>query len=83
MYSTDTADQDKDQLYRLHVLMFHGDATTTGFAYILERQQKQDSLEIRGSYFGFCYQEALDYEKLHNDVAQIVKWKGHPIQSGL
>ena len=71
VYSTNPDGSDKDQLYRLHLIMFHG--TDMPFDYIMTRYISTENGEIRGSMYEYTYKENIDYEKLHNDVIEIVK----------
>ena len=71
VYSTNPDGSDKDQLYRLHLLMFHG--TDMPFDYIMTRYISTENGEIRSSMYEYTYKENIDYEKLHNDVIEIVK----------
>ncbi len=71
VYSTNPDGSDKDQLYRLHLIMFHG--TDMPFDYIMTRYISTENSEIRSSMYEYTYKENIDYEKLHNDVIEIVK----------
>lgn len=71
VYSTDADGNDKDQLYRLHVLMFHG--TGMPFDYIMDKRITTEEGEISGSMYSYTYKENIDYQKLHNDVLEIVR----------
>lgn len=76
VYSTNPDGTDKDQLYRLHVLMFHGD--TKHFDYVMDKRLDTATDEISGTLYSFTYKKDIDYEKLHNDVIQIVKGNLQP-----
>ena len=71
VYSTNPDGSDKDQLYRLHLIMFHG--IDMPFDYIMTRYISTENGEIRSSMYDYTYKENIDYEKLHNDVIEIVK----------
>jgi tetratricopeptide (TPR) repeat protein len=71
VYSTDASGNDKDQLYRLHVLMFHG--TGQPFDYIMDKHISTKDGEISGSMYAYTYNEKIDFKKLHNDVLEIVR----------
>ena len=71
VYNTDSLGNDKDLLYRLHVLMFHG--TGQPFDYIMDKRISTEKGEISGSMYAYTYQEDIDFEKLHNDVLEIVR----------
>lgn len=70
VYSTNPDGSDKDQLYRLHVLMFHGH--NKHFDYVLDKRTETETAEIGGTFFSYTYKKDIDYKKLHNDVIQIV-----------
>lgn len=71
VYNTHPDGSDKDQLYRLHLIMFHG--TDMPFDYIMEKCISTEKGEWQGSMYEYTYKENIDYEKLHNDVREIVK----------
>lgn len=76
VYSTNPDGSDKDQLYRLHVLMFHGD--NENFDYVLTKQLETAKDEIAGTLYDYTYKEDIDYKKLHNDVIQIINGNIEP-----
>jgi hypothetical protein len=76
VYSTNPDGSDKDQLYRLHVLMFHGD--NEHFDYVMDKRLETATDEVSGTLYSYTYKEDIDYEKLHNDVIQIVKGNLQP-----
>ncbi len=71
IYNTDSNGNDNDQLYRLHVLMFHGN--TPKYDYIMDKRISTENGEISGSMYKYTYKENIDFEKLHNDVIEIIK----------
>ena len=71
VYSTNPDGSEKDQLYRLHLIMFHG--KDMPFDYIMEKHISTENGEWRRSMYQYTYQENIDYEKLHHDVIEIVK----------
>ena len=71
VYSTDASGNDEDQLYRLHVIMFHG--TQQPFDYIMDKHITTENGEISGSMYAYTYKEDIDFKKLHDDVLEIVK----------
>jgi hypothetical protein len=73
VYSTNPDGTDKDQLYRLHVLMFHQSSEDTKFDYLLERQQENDKAINSGSYYQYTYKKDIDYVKLKQDVKDVIK----------
>jgi len=76
IYSTNPDGSDKDQLYRLHVLMFHGN--NKEFDYVMTKRLETAKEEIAGTLYSYTYKEDIDYEKLHNDVIQIIKGNLEP-----
>ena len=70
VYNTNPDGSDKDQLFRLHLIMFHG--TDMPFDYIIEKHISTEKGEMRQSMYQYTYNENIDYEKLHNDVKEIV-----------
>lgn len=69
VYSTKSDGTDKKQLYRFHVLMFHGEEE---FDYILERQFEKANTTISGSYYQYRYNKDIDYLKLRKDIIEIL-----------
>jgi hypothetical protein len=78
VYSQNEDGSDKDQLYRLHVLMFHQDSKDARFDYILERQMDTDSTLVSGSYYSYVYKKDIDYIKLREDAKSIILNKTEP-----
>lgn len=76
VYSTNPDGSDNDQLYRLHVLMFHGD--NEHFDYVMDKRLDTATDEISGTLYSYTYKENIDYKKLHDDVIQIVKGNLQP-----
>jgi hypothetical protein len=76
VYSTNPDGSDEDQLYRLHVLMFHGNIRH--FDYVMDKRLDTATDEISGTLYSFTYKKNIDYEKLHNDVIQIVEGNLQP-----
>jgi tetratricopeptide (TPR) repeat protein len=70
VYSTNPDGTDKDQLYRFHVLMYHGNSNK--FDYLLERQMETDEVTISGSYYQYTYKEDIDYKKLKDNIKEII-----------
>ena len=71
VYSTNPDGSDKDQLYRLHVLMFHGN--NDSFDYVLDKRLEIATEEISGTLYAYTYKEDIDFEKLQNDVKEVLK----------
>lgn len=70
VYSTNSDGSDKDQLYRLHVLMFH--SSDSKFDYVLTKRLETAKNEVSGTLYQYTYQEDIDFEKLQKDVKDIV-----------
>ncbi|MDH6310341.1 hypothetical protein M2451_003228 [Dysgonomonas sp. PFB1-18] len=73
VYSTNPDGSDKDQLYRLHVLMFH--SSNSSFDYVLTKYVNTTQGEQRGTLYAYTYKEVIDFEKLHNDVIRVLEGK--------
>ncbi|MEM6299462.1 MAG: hypothetical protein AAF740_12310 [Bacteroidota bacterium] len=76
VYSTNPDGSDKDQLYRLHILMFHGD--NPNLDYVMDKRLDTATEEFSGTLYQYNYKEDIDYEKLHNDVIEIVNTSKQP-----
>jgi len=76
VYSTNPDGSDKDQLYRLHVLMFHASDPT--FDYVMTKYMNTEKGEVRSTLYAYTYKENIDFEKLHNDVIEILKGNLQP-----
>ncbi|NHN25955.1 hypothetical protein FIA58_009740 [Flavobacterium jejuense] len=76
VYSTNPDGSDKDQLYRLHVLMFHG--ANENFDYVLTKRLETATEETSGTLYSYTYKEDIDFEKLKNDVKEVLKGNLQP-----
>ncbi|HLW32366.1 MAG: hypothetical protein WBA61_04850 [Aequorivita sp.] len=76
VYSTNSDGSDEDQLYRLHVLMFHGN--NANFDYVLTKQLETATEEISGTLYSYTYKENIDFAKLKNDVKEVLKGNLRP-----
>lgn len=76
VYSTNPDGSDKDQLYRLHVLMFHGN--NDNFDYVMDKRLETATEEISGTLYSYTYKEDINFEKLKNDVKEIIKGNLQP-----
>ena len=76
IYSTNPDGSDKDQLYRLHVLMFHGN--NENFDYVLTKRLETAKNEVSGTLYAYTYKENIDFEKLKNDVKEVLKGNLEP-----
>ena len=68
--TTNPDGSDKDQLYRLHVLMFH--SSDSKFDHVLTKRLETAKNEFSGTLYQYTYQEDIDFKKLQNDVKEIV-----------
>lgn len=71
VYSTNPDGSDKEQLYRLHVLMFHGN--NKHFDYVMTKRIATAKNETSGTLYAYTYKEDIDFEKLKNDVKEVLK----------
>lgn len=76
VYSTNPDGLDKEQLYRLHVLMFHGN--NENFDYVLDKRLETATDEVSGTLYSYTYKEDIDFEKLKNDVKEVLKGNLRP-----
>lgn len=76
VYSTNPDGSDKDQLYRLHVLMFHGNNDV--FDYVMDKRLETATEEISGTLYSYTYKEDIDFRKLKNDVKEVLKGNLQP-----
>jgi hypothetical protein len=76
VYSTNLDGTDKDQLYRLQVLMFHG--TSNMFDYVLTKRLETATNEVSGTLYAYTYKEKIDYTKLQKDVKEVLKGNYEP-----
>ncbi len=75
VYGTKPDGSDKDQLYRLHVLMFHGNEK---FDYVMDKRLETAKTEVAGTLYAYTYNEDIDFEKLKRDVKEIIKGNLQP-----
>ncbi len=76
VYSTNPDGSDKDQLYRLHVLMFNGD--NENFDYVMDKQLETATEDVSGTLYAYTYKENIDFEKLKNDIKEVLKENKQP-----
>lgn len=81
VYTTNSGGTEKDQLYRLHVLVFHGD--NPNLDYIMDKRISPDGGAWSCSMYRYAYKKDIDYKKLPDDVIEIVKKNKNLIQSNL
>ena len=73
VYSTNPDGSDKDQLYRLHVLMFHNSDPSNKIAYVLSKQIETATNEPSGTLYAYTYGKNIDYKKLEADIREVLK----------
>jgi len=77
VYSRNADGSDKDQLYRLHVLMFHK-IDEKAPDYVLTKIYDTEKEEIAGTYFKYMYYKDIDYRKLKEDIKTVIKTNLQP-----
>jgi hypothetical protein len=78
IYDTNADGSDKDQLYRFHVLMFHKIDNSTKFDYVLTKRIETATEEAGGTLYSYTYTDPIDFEKLRNDIREVLKGNGKP-----
>jgi len=76
VYSTDENGNDKDQLYRFQVLMFH--ASNSSFDYVLTKRLETAKNEVSGTLYAYTYNENIDFAQLQLDIKEILKGNINP-----
>ncbi|MCF6129077.1 hypothetical protein L1S35_05280 [Flavobacterium sp. AS60] len=76
VYSTDENGNDKDQLYRFQVLMFH--ASNSSFDYVLTKRLETAKNEVSGTLYAYTYKEDIDFGQLQLDIKEILKGNINP-----
>ena len=78
VYSTNPDGTDKDQLYRLHVLMFHKIDASVKFDYVLTKRLETAKNEVSGTLYSYTYEKNIDYKKLQADIREVLKGNYEP-----
>ena len=78
VYSTNSDDSDKDQLYRFHVLMFHNIDPSNKIDYVLTKRLETATNEVSGTLYAYTYSENIDYVKLQADIREVLKGNYKP-----
>ncbi|MCF8297875.1 MAG: hypothetical protein K9J13_10055 [Saprospiraceae bacterium] len=78
VYSTNPDGSDKDQLYRLHVLMFHNIDKSVKIDYVLTKRLETATNEVSGTLYAYTYNEKIDYSKLQTDIKEVLKGNYEP-----
>lgn len=71
VYSRNADGTDKEQLYRLHVLMFHK-IEEKAPDYILTLMTKGANGEVSRSLYDYMYFKNIDYKKLKEDIKKVI-----------
>ncbi|TAH20435.1 MAG: hypothetical protein EAZ08_06255 [Cytophagales bacterium] len=78
VYSTNKDGTDKDQLYRLHVLMFHNIDPANKIDYVLTKRLETAKNETSGTLYAYTYTKDIDYKKLQADIKEVLKGNYQP-----
>ncbi len=78
VYSTNPDGTDKDQLYRLHVLMFHNIDPSSKIDYVLTKYLVTAKQEKSGTLYAYTYTKDIDYKKLQADIKEVLKGNYQP-----
>jgi hypothetical protein len=73
VYSTNPNGKDKDQLYRLQVLMFHNIDPSNKIDYVLTKRLETAKNELSGTLYAYTYTKDIDYKKLQADIKEVLK----------
>lgn len=78
VYSTNPDGTDKEQLYRLHVLMFHNIDPSIKIDYVLTKRLETAKNEVSGTLYAYTYTKDIDYNKLQTDIKEVLKGNYQP-----
>ncbi len=78
VYSTNPDGTDKEQLYRLQVLMFHNIDPTNKIDYVLTKRLETAKNEVSGTLYSYTYSKDIDYTKLQADIKEVLKGNYQP-----
>lgn len=78
VYSTNPDGTDKDQLYRLQVLMFHNIDPSNKIDYVLTKRLETAKNEASGTLYAYTYSKEIDYKKLQADIKEVLKGNYQP-----
>lgn len=78
VYSTNPDGTDKDQLYRLHVLMFHNIDPSNKIDYVLTKRLETATNEVSGTLYAYTYTKDIDFQKLQLDIKEVLKGNYEP-----
>ncbi|MFH0893750.1 MAG: hypothetical protein V2A54_04880 [Bacteroidota bacterium] len=82
IYSANPDGSDKDQLYRLHVLMFHKYDESVKFDYVLTKIITKGESENSRTLYKYTYNKEIDYVKLHSDIIEVLKKESEAKKEG-
>lgn len=72
VYSQNPDGSDKDQLYRLHVLMFHNLDPSIKIDYVLTQRWEEGENRYSSSLYDYTYTEPVDFSKLRSDIRAVI-----------
>ncbi len=72
VYSTNEDGTDKEQLYRIHLLMFHKVDPTLNIDYVLTYKEGSGANEVSKTLYGFTYTKKIDYRQLQSDIVAVL-----------
>lgn len=78
VYSTNADGSDKEQLFRLHVLMFHKLNNAISFDYVLTKIVKTAEGEVSRTLYDYTYNEEIDFAQLQSDIKEVLKGNDNP-----
>ena len=78
IYSTNPDGTDKDELYRLHVLMFHTNDKSIKFDYVLTKRIETATEEVGGTLYSYTYSDPIDIMKLRQDIREVIIGNSEP-----
>lgn len=78
VYSTNPDGSDKDQLYRLHVLMFHNIEPSVKIDYVLTKRLETATDEVSGTFYAYTYESPVNFQKLRADIREVLKGNYQP-----
>jgi hypothetical protein len=78
IYSTNPDGTDKDQLFRLHVLMFHKINNSIKFDYVLTKIYGTPKREHSETLYDYTYTKDINYKKLQADIKDVLNKSSVP-----
>jgi len=77
VFSTDEKGNDKEQLYRFHVLKVHKIDDDMP-DYVLTKRLESAKNEVSGTFWSYTYNSPIDYSKLKIDIQEVLKGNYEP-----